>query len=695
MIINNTYETVTGTVTNMQTESFKIANNAHMIDILSKKLYTNPELAVCRELVCNAIDAHFSLHRQNSEDAHKAVNSPTGVRGTLKKVEVTMPSVYNDFRFIVKDYGTGLSEEDVLNLYTTYGQSTKQGSNDFIGGLGIGSKSPFALTEEFSVVSRYKGTATTYHCYKQKGLPVCTKLSAVKTDEHDGMTITVPFNVHNFASFCVRAIEAFKAMSKELVEVSYDGAVVYFENLFKNADIQFKHKNLVVYQDKGYSTEFNIRMGQVMYKAPMSWVTGSSYNYGPSVFLELPVGSVPIAASRESIEDCEASKEIITKHLQDIFKDYAEQNIKDRYNAEHLTYNTYYKVAKALKGSYKFLEVHRDAWNDFANSKGLCVYKDFRSSQVFFYRDSEKIRLVNTNYHSEFKEDTVFIVDDMPNVETRSVKTLLTCWNRGKKTDKTYIVLFNNPVKQRAVQFAYPHVFMSQLVSFYEYQKAQQKRRKKTAKVSKTRDDIVLMNVRYRTRYEQGEISGDELPYVLLEKWNASEADREKIETVARTLDVETYGIHKSSLKYLDTSKFIPLDEYMKKNEEEINDYERRQQRKFCIDTLQRMKEWGDGCLRPVDTVRKSLVNVSAGAFHYMNGDGLNRYAYKPKTYSDRLVLTLIKKVLAAIEATDISWFEWDFYASAPKAVQDLVLSQARDNFNRLVTEPVENPSAK
>lgn len=675
MIINNTYETVTGSVTNMQTESFKIANNAHMMDILSKKLYTNPELAVCRELVCNAIDSHI------------AVNSP-------HKVEVTMPSVYNDFRFIVKDYGTGLSEEDVLNLYTTYGQSTKQGSNDFIGGLGIGSKSPFALTEEFSVVSRYKGTATTYHCYKQKGLPVCTKLSTVKTDEHDGMTITVPFNVHNYASFCARAVHAFKAMSKELVEVSYDTPVMYFEDMFKNVDIQFKHKNLVVYKGKEYSTEFNIRMGQVMYKAPMSWVTGSSYNYGPSVFLELPVGSVPIAASRESIEDCEASKEIVTKHLESIFKDYADQNIKDKYESEHLTYQTYYRVAKALKGSYKFLDVHKQAWDEFAQSKGLCIYKAFRCALSLWYKDFNTLKQRSDLRVSEFnKEKDVFIVDDMPNVKTRSVKTLLTCWNKGKKTDKTYIVLFNNPVKQRAVQFAFPHVFMSQLVSFYESQQVQQKRRKKTAKVSKPKEDILLLNVRYRTRYEQWSIKGDEIPYVLLEKWSASEADMEKIETVARTLDVDTYGIHKGSLKYLDTSKFIPLDEYMKKHEEDINDYERRTQRKFCINTLRRMKEYGDHCCRPVDSVRKSLVNIPAGAFYFMKGYGFNRYAYKPKTYSDRLVLTLIKKVLAAIEATDISWFEWDYYASAPKVVQDLVLSHARDNFNRLVTEPVENPS--
>ena len=73
MRIDNNYEEVAGTIANMQTESFKIANTAHMMEILSKKLYTNPELAVCRELVCNAIDAHTEcLRRQQVEDAHTA-----------------------------------------------------------------------------------------------------------------------------------------------------------------------------------------------------------------------------------------------------------------------------------------------------------------------------------------------------------------------------------------------------------------------------------------------------------------------------------------------------------------------------------------------------------------------------------------------------------------------------------------------
>jgi HSP90 family molecular chaperone len=77
-----------------------------MMEILSKRLYSNPELAVCRELVSNAIDSHVAA-------------------GNKQPVEVFLPDWSNDFRFVVKDYGTGLSEEEVLNLYTTYGASTK------------------------------------------------------------------------------------------------------------------------------------------------------------------------------------------------------------------------------------------------------------------------------------------------------------------------------------------------------------------------------------------------------------------------------------------------------------------------------------------------------------------------------------------------------------------------------------------
>lgn len=47
-----------------QTIDFGISNNAEFFHILSSTLYTNQELAVVREVLCNAWDAHIEAERK-------------------------------------------------------------------------------------------------------------------------------------------------------------------------------------------------------------------------------------------------------------------------------------------------------------------------------------------------------------------------------------------------------------------------------------------------------------------------------------------------------------------------------------------------------------------------------------------------------------------------------------------------------
>ena len=100
-----------GDVTNSE---YKILANEKMFSILSSKLYTDKIMAPIRELLCNAYDAHIAA----------------GIPDTT--LEVHMPSAGKQ-EFRIRDFGTGLSAEDMLELYTTYGASTKNLSNDFIG----------------------------------------------------------------------------------------------------------------------------------------------------------------------------------------------------------------------------------------------------------------------------------------------------------------------------------------------------------------------------------------------------------------------------------------------------------------------------------------------------------------------------------------------------------------------------------
>src|SRR5208282_3082230 len=98
---------------------------------------------------CNAWDAHVMAGK-----------------GDLS-FEIHLPTDFEPV-FRITDYGTGLSHEDVMNLYCTYFATNKNDSNDVVGAMGLGSESPFCYTQSqddsqgFTVVSRFQGVKRIY-----------------------------------------------------------------------------------------------------------------------------------------------------------------------------------------------------------------------------------------------------------------------------------------------------------------------------------------------------------------------------------------------------------------------------------------------------------------------------------------------------------------------------------------------------
>ena len=153
---------------------FKIKASAKAFKILSNNLYRDKPLAICRELICNAIDSHIAAGKADVP------------------VEVTVPSSVNP-NFIVEDFGLGLSREEVEQIYTTYFESTKSDSNELVGGLGLGSKSPFAYTQSFSVIARKDGIENTFVAFiGANGMPQITCLNTTPTDKENGVCVEVP-----------------------------------------------------------------------------------------------------------------------------------------------------------------------------------------------------------------------------------------------------------------------------------------------------------------------------------------------------------------------------------------------------------------------------------------------------------------------------------------------------------------------
>lgn len=173
--------------------SFTIKATAKSFRILSDGLYANKIKAIIRELSCNALDSHVAA---GNTDIPFVVHLPNAMEPY----------------FSVRDFGTGLNHDQVVNIFTTFFESTKTGSNDFIGALGLGSKSPFSYTDNFTVVATQNGHKGIYTAFiNEQGVPSIALMMSEDTDEPSG--VEIKFAVaerYDFRRFQEEAVAVFK-----------------------------------------------------------------------------------------------------------------------------------------------------------------------------------------------------------------------------------------------------------------------------------------------------------------------------------------------------------------------------------------------------------------------------------------------------------------------------------------------------
>lgn len=154
------------------TIDFGISNSAEFFNILSSTLYKDQILAVVRETICNAWDAHIEA----------------GITDTA--IEISL----DNNKLTIKDFGKGIHHDDIGIIYGTYGNSTKKNDGNQTGGFGLGCKSPFAYTDHFEVVSQHDGVRTIYAMAKSSaqvgGKPGITTIAQFPTQE-TGLTVSL------------------------------------------------------------------------------------------------------------------------------------------------------------------------------------------------------------------------------------------------------------------------------------------------------------------------------------------------------------------------------------------------------------------------------------------------------------------------------------------------------------------------
>lgn len=163
--------------------SFDTSKTAKLFHMLSNTLYSDKPSSVIRELSSNAYDSH---KKAGKLDVPFELVAPTYENPTL----------------IVRDFGTGLTEEEARRTILCYLGSDKDGTDEFIGGWGIGSKSPFAYATTYDVIVTKGFKFTHFTCWKdENGIPKTAVMDSGDSILENGVEMRVPVDTNDISRF--------------------------------------------------------------------------------------------------------------------------------------------------------------------------------------------------------------------------------------------------------------------------------------------------------------------------------------------------------------------------------------------------------------------------------------------------------------------------------------------------------------
>ena len=285
---------------NQESVSMGVSNDAALMHIFSATLYTYPKLATVREIICNAWDAHIAA----------------GI--TDRPIEVDV----KDGRVIVRDFGFGIPHAKIGEIYGTYGNSTKRDDSTVTGGFGLGSKAPFAYTDNFEVISHHVGQKTIYRVSKSSmekgGKPTINKIVNMPTQE-TGMQVSFSLIKESDATDFLSLINEVIQFGE--IPVKLNGSMVTLELPMS----QSKSGYLINDMRCTIKGRVKLRYGNVVYPIPEHDVYADLYrkvlrdmeglwNNTSIIFMAEP-DTITIAPSREALILTDSTVEAITELL--------------------------------------------------------------------------------------------------------------------------------------------------------------------------------------------------------------------------------------------------------------------------------------------------------------------------------------------------------------------------------------------
>ena len=296
-----------------------------LMQMLSKNLYSDSIGSTIRECASNALDSHRRA----------------GVKDPIV-VSLRMNDNQN-YDFSVEDFGIGLDADDVRNIISKYGKSTKRNSDTELGMMGLGFKAPLAYSSSFYFICRKDGMERKYMMYEGEDTNTIDLLYERPTDQRNGVKVIVPVRWSDRDQFL-------RKMKEQLA---------YFEDVYFDVNVgnHVIDNTFTIYRSEHFqysqlaSDEYlHICLDNVYYPIDFSKLEIPKLEFPVALRFSLTDGIFP-TPNREAIRYTQEAKQIIMDRLSQMADFFV-----NKYNEQMTACQTYHQVKEYYNSSKRTVE---------------------------------------------------------------------------------------------------------------------------------------------------------------------------------------------------------------------------------------------------------------------------------------------------------------------------------------------------
>jgi hypothetical protein len=262
-----------------------------LMQMLSKNLYSDSIGSTIRECASNALDSHRRA-------------------GSDKPIIVSFKrnSQADTYEFAVEDFGIGLDADDVVNIISKYGKSTKRNSNTELGMMGLGFKAPLAYSSSFYFVARKDGMERKYMMYEGEDTNSIDLLYEKPTAEPNGVKVIVPVTYYDRYNFVLKIKEQLAYFENVYFDVEPMGSYSVTNDFTIHRAEHFQYSSLATNND------MHLCLDNVSY--PIDWDKLGISRIGIKMALRFSLsdGLFP-TPNREAIRYTQEAKETILNKI--------------------------------------------------------------------------------------------------------------------------------------------------------------------------------------------------------------------------------------------------------------------------------------------------------------------------------------------------------------------------------------------